>query len=167
MSHFCPLPTIAQKMKILKKWRNPLEISSFYTSAPKVMIICYTVPKIWCGRDVTIFHFRLFFPLLPKKLLDMAWAIFCPVTLAPTPKQPKKSKLKNKTKKKKRKNKDKECLEISWFYTFLPKIMIRWCTVSEIWCMTDEQTDGLMDGQKKWNIGLGAQPKNILVDIVR
>ena len=107
MSHFCPLPTIAQKMKILKKWRNPLEISSFYTSAPKVMIICYTVPKIWCGRDVTIFHFRLFFPLLPKKLLDMAWAIFCPVTLAPTPKQPKKSKLKNKTKNKKRKNKDK------------------------------------------------------------
>ena len=71
------------------------------------MIICYTVPKIWCGRDVTIFHFRLFFPLLPKKLLDMAWAIFCPVTLAPTPKQPKKSKLKNKTKNKKRKNKDK------------------------------------------------------------
>ena len=107
MSHFCPLPTIAQKMKILKKWRNPLEISSFYTSAPKVMIICYTVPKIWCGRDVTIFHFRLFFLLLPKKLLDMAWAIFCPVTLAPTPKQPKKSKLKNKTKNKKRKNKDK------------------------------------------------------------
>ena len=107
MSHFCPLPTITQKMKILKKWRNPLEISSFYTSAPKVMIICYTVPKIWCGRDVTIFHFRLFFPLLPKKLLDMAWAIFCPVTLAPTPKQPKKSKLKNKTKNKKRKNKDK------------------------------------------------------------
>ena len=107
MSHFCPLPTITQKMKILKKWRNPLEISSFYTSAPKVMIICYTVPKIWCGRDVTIFHFRLFFLLLPKKLLDMAWAIFCPVTLAPTPKQPKKSKLKNKTKNKKRKNKDK------------------------------------------------------------
>ena len=35
------------KIKILKKWKKHLEISSFYTSAPKIMIICYTVPEIW------------------------------------------------------------------------------------------------------------------------
>ena len=30
------------------------------------MIICYTVPEIWCMIDViVIFHFGLFFALLP------------------------------------------------------------------------------------------------------
>ena len=41
-------------------------MSSFYTSVPKIMIICYTVPEIWHVTDVTvIFQFRLFFALLP------------------------------------------------------------------------------------------------------
>ena len=36
-----------------------------YTSVPKIMIICYTVPKIWRVTDViVIFHFGLFFALL-------------------------------------------------------------------------------------------------------
>ena len=38
----------------------------------------------------------------------------------------------------------KKSLEISLFYTHVPKIMIR-CTVPEIWC----GTDGRMDGKKK------------------
>ena len=38
---FTPLKT--QKIKILKNWKKLLEIS-FYTSVPKIMIICYTVP---------------------------------------------------------------------------------------------------------------------------
>ena len=43
-----------------------LEIWSFYTSVPKIMIICYTVPEIWHLTDViVIFHFGLFFVLLP------------------------------------------------------------------------------------------------------
>ena len=47
--------------------KKSLEISSFYTSAPKLMIICYTVHKIWCVTDViVIFHFELFFALLPN-----------------------------------------------------------------------------------------------------
>ena len=66
---FCPLtPLTAQKMKISKKWKKYLEISSFYTSVPKVIIICYTVPEIWRVTDVTVFvffHFRQFFALLP------------------------------------------------------------------------------------------------------
>ena len=33
---------------------------------PKIMIICYTVPEIWCMTDaIFIFHFGLFFTLLP------------------------------------------------------------------------------------------------------
>ena len=45
------------------------------------MMICYTVPEIWCVADVVIFHFGPFFALL-------------------LPYQPKKSTLQKKTKKK-------------------------------------------------------------------
>ena len=47
-----------------------LEISSFYTSVPKIMIICYTVPEMWCMTDVIfIFYFGQFFALLhPLKI---------------------------------------------------------------------------------------------------
>ena len=37
-------PITAQKMNISKKLKQLLEISSFYTSVPQIMIICYTVP---------------------------------------------------------------------------------------------------------------------------
>ena len=47
---FCPFtPLTPQIMKISKKKKNEkkgLEITSFYTRVPKIMIICYTVPKI-------------------------------------------------------------------------------------------------------------------------
>ena len=37
----------------------------FYTSVPKIMIICYTVPSIWRVTDVLVtFHVELFFGLL-------------------------------------------------------------------------------------------------------
>ena len=63
---FCTFTITAWKMKIWKKWKKHLEISSFYTSAPKIMIICYNVPEIWHVMDViVIFHFGLFFALLP------------------------------------------------------------------------------------------------------
>ena len=43
-----------------------LEISSFYTSVPKIMIIYYTVPDRRCVMDVIFsFHFGLFFAILP------------------------------------------------------------------------------------------------------
>ena len=42
---FCPFTLLTTlKTKILKNWIKPLEKSLFYTSAPKIMIICYTVP---------------------------------------------------------------------------------------------------------------------------
>ena len=54
----------AQKIKIWKKWKKRLEISSFYNSVPRIMIMCYTVPEIWCEADVIIFHFGPFFAFL-------------------------------------------------------------------------------------------------------
>ena len=65
---FCPsTPLTPQTMKISKKKKKKgLEITSFYTRVPKIMIICYTVPKIWHKTNViVVFHFGLFFALLP------------------------------------------------------------------------------------------------------
>ena len=68
---FCTIlcPLTAQKTKISKKWKKSLEMSWFYISAPKIMIIWYTVPEIWYLTDViVIFHFGLFLALLPPNL---------------------------------------------------------------------------------------------------
>ena len=119
LNHFLPFyPTNNPKYKNFEKWQKTttkkcLEIS-FYTSVPKIIIICYTVLEIWRMTDVIfIFHFGLFLAHL-------------------TTKSQKKSKfLKN----------WKKCLEISSFYTCVPKIMIRWCRCPEIWCTTDGRTD--------------------------
>ena len=65
-ANFCPFTSqTAWKIKILKKWKKCLEISPFYNSVPKIMIICYTVPEIWCMTGVIIFHFGLFLPFYP------------------------------------------------------------------------------------------------------
>ena len=71
LGHFCSsTPVTAQKMKILQKLKKHLEISSFYTSVPKIMIISYIVSEIWHMADVmfVIFHFGLFFAVLPPSL---------------------------------------------------------------------------------------------------
>ena len=95
---FCPFDPNSPKNKNFERMKKHLEISSFYTSVPKVMIICHTVPEIWCVTDViVIFHFGLFFVLLH-------------------PSSPKNKNFK-KTKKK--------SLEISSFYTCVPTFMIR------------------------------------------
>ena len=70
-------------------------------------------------------------------------AIFCPFT----PLTAQKMKISKKMK--------KTPLEISSFYTCVPKIMIRWPMVPELWCATDGRTDR----QKKWHIEVGAHLK--------
>ena len=62
-SIFCLLtPVTAQKIKISRKWKKHLEISSFYNSVPKIMVICFTIPEIWhVTYVIVIFHFGLFF----------------------------------------------------------------------------------------------------------
>ena len=109
---FCPFtspppPSFKQpkKKNIWKKWKKHLEISSFYTTVPKIMIICYTVPEIWCVMDViAIFHFGLCFSFLPPLLT--------------TPKMKNSKQL-------------KEGLGVS-FYASVPKIMIICYTVPDI-----------------------------------
>ena len=99
-------PLTTQRIKILKKWKKPLEISSFYTSAPKIMIICYIIPEMRCVTDViVIFHFELFFALLPpltaqKIKISIKW---------------------------------RKYLEISSFNISVPKIMLYCFTIPETW----------------------------------
>ena len=79
-AHLFPLTT--QKIKILKKKerKKRLEMSSFYTCAPKIMIIWCMPPEIWCATNRVFCHFGPFFALLlltPKfktwKNLKNAW----------------------------------------------------------------------------------------------
>ena len=56
--HFTPLTT--QKIKILKKWKNSLEILSFYICVPEMTIIWGMVPEISSVMDRIICHFGLF-----------------------------------------------------------------------------------------------------------
>ena len=100
-------PPKALKIEILQKWKNCLEISSFYISVPKIMISWCTVLGIWWTTDLIISHFGILFALLP-------------------PLKPKISKFwKN----------EKNTWRFIILH-MLPQTMIRWCTVPEIWCMT-------------------------------
>ena len=66
-----PSPT-AQKIKILKKWKFFLEISSFYICVPIIMIRWCMVPEIWCVTCNCYFSFwaifYLFTPLTAQKI---------------------------------------------------------------------------------------------------
>ena len=103
------------------------------------MTIGYTVPEIWHMMDTTvIFDSGIFFALLPF-FCFLFLAILGSFTLLAA----QEVKISKQWKKQ---------LEIS-FYTYVPNIMSRWCTVPEIWWATDGQT-------KKWHIKGGAPPKN-------
>ena len=63
---FCPFNPLPpsndlKSQNFRKKWKKCLEISSLYTSVPKLMIIGYTALEIWCMMNVIVFHFGQFF----------------------------------------------------------------------------------------------------------
>ena len=62
-SFFALLPPKNPKNQNFEKWKNLLEISSFYTCVPKITIIWYTVPEI---RTKIFCHFGPFFAHLPQ-----------------------------------------------------------------------------------------------------
>ena len=51
---FALSPPNRPKNQNLTKMKKYQEISSFYTSVPKIMIICYTVPEIWRVTDALL-----------------------------------------------------------------------------------------------------------------
>ena len=75
MGNFLPLYSplfpslpITQKIRTLKKWKKLLEISSFYTFAPKTTVVWGRVPEIWSETDVIFCHFGHFLPLTISKI---------------------------------------------------------------------------------------------------
>ena len=48
--------------------KTPGDIIILQHGASKIMIICYTVPEIWCVTDIIIFHFGPCFALLSQQL---------------------------------------------------------------------------------------------------
>ena len=65
LDHFCIFtPLTTQKIKILKKWKQSLEILLFYTGVPKMTIILGMVPEIWSVMDRVVCNFGTFFDLL-------------------------------------------------------------------------------------------------------
>ena len=121
---FCPFTYLTtSKIKVLKKIKKtPGDI--IILSVTQVMIICYTVPEIWHVTDVIfIFYFGLFFAVLPP-VTTKTIKIF--------------------------KKWQKEAWRYS-LYICVPKLMITWCTLPDIWCTTDGWTD-------KWHIEVGASP---------
>ena len=70
---FCHFTLLtAQKIKIIKKEKKSLEISSFYISAPKIMVRWCTVPEIWwiwCMMDGRKWHVEVGAPHLKMMIL--------------------------------------------------------------------------------------------------
>ena len=58
-SPFTPLTT--QKIKVLKRWKKHMMISSFYICVPKITIIWCMLPKIWVQHKIFC-HFGSFLP---------------------------------------------------------------------------------------------------------
>ena len=70
LGHFLPFyPSKNRKIQNFEKWKNLLQISSFYTCAPKIIIIWCTVPEILSGTDKHFCHFGPLFAFLPLPLM--------------------------------------------------------------------------------------------------
>ena len=130
---FCPFTTLkAPKNKSLKNEKTLGDI-----------IILHKCTKnhdhmVYCSWNMAHDKCNLYFSF---------WPIFCPFTHL-------------KFWKKQNFTKMKKNLEIS-LYTRVPKFMITWCTVSEIWFATDGQMDRHLDGPKTVTyIEVGAPRKN-------
>ena len=130
---FCPFtPLKTWKIKILKKWKKiPGDIIISHMCTLNNNYMMYGFWDMECNGQ----YFLSF------------WTVFCPFT----PLTVRRTTILKKWKKH---------LETSSFYTSVPKIMIRWCTVPEIWRVKEVQTVRWTNGQKKWHIEVGAPPKN-------
>ena len=58
-------PLKNKSSKFWKTEKKKKNLSLLYTSVPKIMTICYVLEIWWVTNVIVIFHFGLFFPLLP------------------------------------------------------------------------------------------------------
>ena len=65
LSHFCRfIPLTTRKIKIFKKWKMYLEMSSFHRCVIKITVIWCMLSKIWSATDKIFCHFEPFFAKL-------------------------------------------------------------------------------------------------------
>ena len=76
LGHFLPFyPTNRPKKENIKKMKKNAWKYHFTPSVPNIMITGYPVPEIWLVTDVIIFHFELYFSLLPcNKNFKKKWS---------------------------------------------------------------------------------------------
>ena len=105
-THSLSLPPAAQKIKILKKWKNMPWDLHMCTKHYDQMIYgsWYMTCDGWNYFSLWVIFWTFTSVTAQKTKILKTW---------------------------------KTCLEILSFYICVPKIIIRQCTVSEIWCMTD------------------------------
>ena len=109
LGHFLPFyPNKNPKNQKFEKWKNLLEISSFHTCVPKIMIIWCTVPEIQSETGRIFCHFGSFFALSP-------------------PWQPRKSKF----------WKTEKTWKYNFTHVYHKWQSYDWCMVLETWSMTD------------------------------
>ena len=119
--------------------KKRLEISSFYTSVPKIMIIGFTVPEIWLVTDVIlVFHFGIFFALL----------------LSPLPKKSPK----NQNFQKKKKIRGYIIILHMCTKYYYSMMFVSWDMLRD--GRTEGRMDGRTDGRKYRHREVGAPPKN-------
>ena len=124
MAHLCPFtPITRQKIKIPKKWRKGLEISSFSTSVTKIIIIWNTAPEILCMTDVIFIFYFVLLLLFYSPFPLITWKI-----------------------------KLKKYLWRYHYFIWVPKIMITWYTVPKIWCATDGWSERWKKWHTKVNV---------------
>ena len=138
---FLPPTNNPENQNFEKVKKKRLEILSFYTSVPKIMIIYYTVSEIWRVTDIIfILHFRLLF------------ALFLPFYPPFIP-------LKNQNFTKTKKTPGVIFILQMCTKNYDQMMYSSWGMVRD--GQTDRWTDERMDGQKNWYIEVGAPPKNI------
>ena len=116
LGHFSTFDTPNNPKSKFEKMKKNLEILSFYTCVPLMKIIWQMVPEIWSTTDRYFYQFGHFCVILCHFLAFYHT-----------------NKPQNQNFQKEKKND----LEMSTFYTCLPKIMIIWCMLPEIWSTTD------------------------------
>ena len=122
-SPFTSLP--AQKIKILKKQKKiPGDIIILHMHTKNYDQMIYGSWDMVCEIQLLFLILGYFLPFHPLTVQKIKF-------------------WKSENKKQKKKS-----LEIPSFYICVPKIMISWCMVSEIWCLTDGRMDRWMEKGK-------------------
>ena len=143
---FCPFTPFTPS---LKKWKNQLKVSSFYTSIPKTTIICYTVPEIWYVMDV---NDKIIWCMVPEiwsttdRIFFFHLGHFLPFYPPNSPK--------NQNQKKKERN--------AWIYHHFTHVHQKLCSDDVRFLRYGaRRTDGRTDGRKKWHTEVGAPSKKL------